>query len=247
MRLVLPVALDRIQEAGKGKHPLGGFAMKKELIANAAVAIMSMTLLCSCAVAQAGTGTGSSSPSPMASGKNNMSNPSGMSDSSATATKSGTSLSLADKTFVRKAAQGGMAEVQFGQLATEKAASDDVKKFGQRMVDDHTKANDQLKALASGKGIDVPQSLSLKDKATLNQLSKLSGAAFDRAYMKDMVMDHTQDVAEFQHESKLAKDPDVKNFAAQTLPTLQDHLQQAKSLAPSSKSSAGSKMSGGTE
>ena len=221
--------------------------MKKELMANTAVAIMSVALLCNCAAAQAGTGTGSSSPSPMASGQNNMSNPGGMSDSNTAAKKSGSSLSLADKTFVKKAAQGGMAEVQLGQLATEKASSDDVKKFGQRMVDDHTKANDQLKQLASSKGVDVPQSLSLKDKATVDRLSKLSGTAFDHAYMKDMVIDHTQDVAEFQHESKLAKDPDVKSFAAQTLPTLQDHLQQAKRLAPSSKTSTGSKMSGGTE
>src|ERR1700733_7107734 len=83
--MVLPIALGRIQGAGKDNHPLGGFAMKKELMANTAVAIMSVALLCNCAAAQAGTGTGSSSSSPIASGQNNMSNPGGMSDSNTTA------------------------------------------------------------------------------------------------------------------------------------------------------------------
>ncbi len=153
--------------------------------------------------------------------------------------KSSSGLSPADKTFVKKAAAGGMAEVQLGQLATEKASSGDVKKFGQRMVDDHSKANDQLKQLASSKGVDLPQDLDAKDKATMAQLSKLSGPAFDRAYMRDMVADHTKDVAEFQRESKMAKDPDVKTFASQTLPTLQDHLKEAKSVAPTTSKSAG--------
>jgi len=100
------------------------------------------------------------------------------------------------------------------------------------MVDDHSKANDQLKQLASSKGIEVPTDLSAKDKATKERLSKLSGEQFDKAYMKDMVKDHTQDVSEFKKESTSAKDPDVKNFASQTLPTLEDHLKQARSIAP---------------
>ena len=149
--------------------------------------------------------------------------------------KAGT-LSAADKKFVRDAAQGGMAEVELGKLATEKASSDEVKKFGQRMVDDHTKAADQLKEIASSKGIQVPTKLSAKDQMTKDRLSKLSGEQFDKAYMNDMVKDHTQDVAEFKHESTSGTDPDIKNFASTTLPTLQDHLKQAKELAPSSRS-----------
>jgi putative membrane protein len=74
--------------------------------------------------------------------------------------------------------------------------------------------------------------LSAKDAATKARLEKLSGKAFDRAYMRDMVTDHTKDVSEFRMESKNAKDPDVKNFASQTLPTLKDHLKEAKSIAP---------------
>jgi putative membrane protein len=154
------------------------------------------------------------------------------SSQSASSSKASSQLSAADQNFVKKAAEGGMAEVELGKLATEKASSDDVKKFGQRMVDDHGKANDQLKQIASQKGVNVPSDLDAKDKALKDRLSKLSGAEFDRAYMKNMVHDHTKDVAEFRKESKSAKDNDLKNFASQTLPTLEDHLKQAKSIAP---------------
>ena len=153
------------------------------------------------------------------------------------------SISTSDKKFVREAAQGGMAEVEMGKLATEKASNPEVKKFGQRMVDDHTKAGDQLKEVASSKGISVPDKLSAKDEATKLRLSKLSGEQFDKAYMSDMVKDHTQDVADFQRESSSGMDPDVKNFASQTLPTLKDHLRQAKEIAPTTSASA-SKMGG---
>ena len=155
-------------------------------------------------------------------------------------------LAPADRQFIKKAAEGGLAEVQLGQLATEKADSQDVKQFGQRMVDDHTKANDQLKQVASQKGVTVPDKLSPKDAATKARLEKLSGKAFDRAYMRDMVMDHTKDVSEFRMESKNAKDPDVKNFASQTLPTLQDHLKEAKSIAPKTGAKT-SQTSGGDQ
>jgi putative membrane protein len=151
------------------------------------------------------------------------------------AAKKSAGLTAADTKFVREAADGGMAEVELGQLAASKASSDDVKKFGQRMVDDHGKANDQLKQLASQKNIDLPQEPSAKHKATKARLEKLSGSEFDQAYMADMLKDHKKDVADFARESKTAHDPDVKNFAAQTLPTLEDHLKQAQSIAPSQR------------
>jgi putative membrane protein len=143
------------------------------------------------------------------------------------------SVSTSDRKFVRAAAQGGMAEVELGKLAVEKGSSDEVKKFGQRMVDDHSKAGDQLKQIASEKGITVPQQLSAKDRALKDRLSKLSGEDFDKAYMSDMVKDHTQDVADFQRESSSGADSDIKDFAAKTLPTIQDHLRQAKEISPS--------------
>jgi putative membrane protein len=133
-----------------------------------------------------------------------------------------------DENFVTKAAMGGMAEVELGRLATQKAASDEVKRFGQRMVDDHGKANDELKTLAQNKQITIPTTLDPHHKAMQDRLSKLSGASFDRAYMQAMLVDHRKDVNEFRMESKSGKDADVKSFAAKTLPTLEDHLKMAQ-------------------
>jgi putative membrane protein len=161
---------------------------------------------------------------------------SNLSDASAanggSAAKASAGTAMADTKFMKEAAQCGMSEVALGQLAAERASSSDVKKFGQRMIDDHSKAGDELKQLASQKHVDLPQDLSAKDKATRATLEKLSGEQFDQAYMKDMVKDHKRDVSDFRRESKSAQDPDVKKFAAQTLPTLEDHLKQAESIAP---------------
>ena len=132
------------------------------------------------------------------------------------------STAPADAKFVKEAADGGMAEVELGQLALEKASSSDVKQFGQRMVEDHGKANDELKQLAAQKHVDLPAEPSAKHKATKARLEKLSGEQFDKAYMADMLKDHKQDVAAFEKESKSAKDPDVKSFAAKTLPNFKN-------------------------
>jgi putative membrane protein len=137
---------------------------------------------------------------------------------------------ISDTQFAKKAAQGGLAEVKMGQLAQDKGTSDSVKKFGQRMVEDHTKAGDELKKAAAQENITLPDDVSAKDKATYDALSKLSGAAFDRAYARDMVKDHEEDVAEFDKEANGGQKPAIKDFASQTLPTLQDHLKQAKEM-----------------
>ena len=100
------------------------------------------------------------------------------------------------------------------------------------MVDDHTKANDQLKQIAGNKGVTLPTDLDSKDQALKDRLSKLDGEKFDQAYMKNMVRDHTKDVSEFRKESTSGKDSDLKSFASQTLPTLEDHLKEAKNIAP---------------
>ena len=139
-------------------------------------------------------------------------------------------LAPEDRTFLNKAAVGGMAEVQLGQLAVKNAKSADVKAFGQRMIDDHSKVNSELTRLATSKGVTPPSELDSKKKATLDRLSKLTGDQFDKAYMTDMVTDHEEDVAEFQKEANSGGDPDEKAFAAKTLPTLQEHLQLAKSI-----------------
>ncbi len=133
-----------------------------------------------------------------------------------------------DQRFVMNALKGGMAEVELGKLAADKGTSDEVKRFGQRMVDDHSKAGDELKALAASKNITPPTDIDAHDKALEAKLKGLSGVAFDQAYMEAMVNDHVKDVSDFRTESKSGKDPDVKAWAGKTLPTLEDHLKSAR-------------------
>ena len=152
-----------------------------------------------------------------------------MGSNNATANPQAASISSSDRKFMEKAAEGGLAEVELGKLATQKAGAPEVKQFGQRMVDDHSKANDQLKQLATSKGVNLPTELDRSTRREMDKLSKLSGADFDREYMKHMVSDHKKDVSEFKSEANKAKDSDVKQFASQTLPTLEQHLQLAES------------------
>jgi putative membrane protein len=134
------------------------------------------------------------------------------------------------KSFAMKAADGGMAEVELGRLASQKASNDRVKQFGQKMVDDHSKANDALKQAAKQEGIELPADTSAKQKSMMQKLSGLSGAAFDKAYMDAMVKDHVEDVKEFEKASKAPGDSAVKTFASSTLPTLKEHLQMAREI-----------------
>ena len=185
-------------------------------------------------IAQApATGSGSDTNSPTPSSQSSKAKPS-----------ASTGSAKSDHAFVMKAAQGGLAEVELGQLAVQKASNPDVKAFGQKMVDDHTKANDQLKQVATQKNIAIPTEPAAKDKAEKDRLSKLSGDAFDKAYMSHMVSDHKKDVAEFQREANSGKDDAVKNFAQQTLPTLQSHLQMAQDTHKKLAGSASASKSG---
>jgi putative membrane protein len=138
-------------------------------------------------------------------------------------------MKSSDATFALHAAQGGLAEVKLGQLALEKASNPEVKSFAQKMVDDHSKANDQLNAAAAKDRMTLPNTMNAKDQSLYNKLSDLSGAAFDKAYMKAMVKDHEEDIKEFQKEADKGANPDIKSFASSTLPTLQQHLDMAKS------------------
>ena len=140
------------------------------------------------------------------------------------------SLSSSDRDFMTKAAQGGLAEVQLGQLASKRGTSNAVKQYGQRMVKDHTPVNNQLKQLAAKKGVTLPTSLDKTNQQVKQRLSKLSGATFNREYLNHMLKDHQNDVSAFQTEAQEGQDPDVKAFAAQKLPTLKAHLQQVSSL-----------------
>ena len=160
--------------------------------------------------------------------------------------KASSEKASADQSFVMSAARGGMAEVELGKLAADKASSQEVKDFGQKMVDDHSKANDELKSIAESKNITLPTELSAKDKALHTRLSKLSGPAFDRAYMQAMVSDHRVDINEFRHESQMGKDADVKAYASKTLPTLEDHLKMAETADKAVVGTAAKKSSGKT-
>lgn len=136
-----------------------------------------------------------------------------------------------DMAFAREAAIGGMAEVELGNLAKQKAASSDVKQFGDRMVTDHSKGGEELKQWAQSKNLTLPAELDAKHKALRDRLAKLPTDAFDRQYMNEMVMDHQHDVTAFKREAASGKDADLKAWAAKTLPTLEEHLKMAKDAA----------------
>jgi len=138
-----------------------------------------------------------------------------------------------DSSFYKSAAEGGMSEVELGQLAQQKATNPAVKDFGAMMVKDHTAANEKLKALASSKQVSLPDSPSMMQKATKTKLNVLSGDSFDKSYVKGMIDDHKEDIKEFQKEASEGKDPQAMAFASATLPTLQMHLKKIQSIAAS--------------
>ena len=140
-------------------------------------------------------------------------------------------MAEADKTFIKDAGSGGMMEVQLGQMAQEKGKMQEVRDFGKRMVTDHGKANDELKALASKKGVPWPAKLELKHRMMVGKFKKVSAEDFDKKYMKAMVKDHTKDVDEFSKATKWLEDPELKAWTAKTLPVLEQHHKQAKELA----------------
>jgi putative membrane protein len=146
--------------------------------------------------------------------------------------------SAADEKFASEAASGGIAEVKLGQLAQEKAASQKVKEFGQKMVNDHSKAGDELKEVAQKEGLRLPEEMSPQDQATYNRLSRLSGEQFDRAYERAMLTDHEKDVAAFEREASSGKNEALKQFAARTLPTLKEHLKEARAMSRTSTSAS---------
>jgi putative membrane protein len=144
-------------------------------------------------------------------------------------------LSEEDRTFMMKAGADGMAEVEMGKSAQQKAAHPQVKAFGARMVADHGKANAELKGIASRKGVSLPSAPDQEQKAHADKMQKMPGAEFDRGYMEHMVADHQKAVELFERTAQSSKDPDVKAFAAKTLPTLKEHLKMAQSTAAAVK------------
>ena len=136
-------------------------------------------------------------------------------------------MSQQDTNFMKEAAAGGLAEVELGKLAQQKAASVEVKNFGARMVRDHGNANEQLTEIATKKSVQLPQQLDPQHAQKRDQLAGLRGADFDRAYMSDMVKDHDKDIQAFRHEAQTGQDPDLRRFARDTLAVIEQHDQMA--------------------
>ncbi|HVF56908.1 MAG TPA: DUF4142 domain-containing protein [Pyrinomonadaceae bacterium] len=140
-------------------------------------------------------------------------------------------LSSMDRKFMMMAAQGGMAEVEMARVALQRASSDSVKQYAQHMIDDHTRANEELMAVASSKGVTLPTGPDAKQQAMMSKMSQMSGAEFDAAYIKESgVKAHEKMAKLFMDESGKGRDADTKAFAAKTLPTVQMHLQMAREM-----------------
>jgi putative membrane protein len=135
-----------------------------------------------------------------------------------------------DSEFAVAAADGGLMEVQLGELAQKNAASAEVKKFGETMMKDHSKAGEELKTLASQKNITLPAMLGDEKQKKYDDLAKKTGKEFDKAYVSFMVDDHKEDISEFEDAAKNCKDADVKAWAEGKLPTLRHHLEMAETL-----------------
>lgn len=137
-------------------------------------------------------------------------------------------LSQQDETFVQKAAQTNLAEIQAGQMAEQKGTTSAVKQLGQTMVADHTTMNNELKQLAQQQGFSVPSSVPADEKQKQQQLQKLSGAQFDQQFAKEEVEDHRTAIQEFMKEAQTTQDPALRQFAQSGIPALQKHLQMAQ-------------------
>jgi putative membrane protein len=144
-------------------------------------------------------------------------------------------LSAKDYKFVADAYRGGTTEVELGQLAVQKASTDQVRSFGERMVADHKKANEELQTIVSSKGATLPVQLSHGENSTMSHLQKETGKDFDKSYAKHMVKDHETDVKDFKDAAKDLNDPELRAFAQKTLPTLEEHLRMAREIEAQTK------------
>ncbi len=157
--------------------------------------------------------------------RNNMQN-----DSSSQSMNQTTQTTVTAPDFVMKAASGGMMEVSLAKTAQQKAKSPRVKNFAKMLLQDHTKANNELKGIASSKSITVPSEMMAEHKSHVDEMSKMSGTDFEKHYMDMMVNDHQKDISDFQNASQNMSDAEIKNFATKTLPVLQKHLDSAQAI-----------------
>jgi putative membrane protein len=151
-------------------------------------------------------------------------------DTTANMATTGNAITDDIRDFAKKAATGGMMEVELGNIAQKNSSTQQIKDFGKMMVDDHSKANSQLKDLASVKNISLPTLVTSDQQKDIDKLSKKTGADFDKAYVSMMIDDHKKDIKEFKDAQDKAKDADVKNFISNTLPVLQKHLDAIQAI-----------------
>lgn len=135
-----------------------------------------------------------------------------------------------DEDFVKEAASGGLMEVELGRLAEQNARNPRVKKFGAMMVKDHSKANEELRSIATSKNINFPANMDDKHMDKVEDLRKKNGEEFDKDYMDQMVDDHEKDIDKFKKEAEDGKNAEVKAFASKTISTLMMHLDSAKAV-----------------
>jgi len=140
-----------------------------------------------------------------------------------------------DRKVLKDATMGALIQVALGKLAVEKGSKDAVKQFGQKMIDDYSKASDELKQVAEAGHVTVPDAVDSKHQSRVDKLAKLSGAEFDKAYIKDQLKYHQQNVRELQEEAQYGSVAEVRNFTSKVLPTMQQHLELVKDLNKSKK------------
>ena len=220
----------------KPRNPLVGLAMAAAAASLALSACHRNTDGTTAPTASTDTTTTASTSPPTntaAPGSDSSTSPGAMVANSPTAAvnPSGTPLTGFDKTFATNAVEGGMFEVEVGKLAKDKASDPAVKDFGQKLVDDHSAANDKLRQIATSHNLALPASLPADKQKELDKLAKLSGKAFDKEFVQMVGMkDHQHDIAQFEKASREAKADDLRAFAKDALPTLHQHLSTASKL-----------------
>jgi putative membrane protein len=214
----------------------GGFIqMISRQIRNRVVAFASAVLLIAATASFAQMNPGQSSPGQAGAGQSGSPNNQTVPNASAgnMQRQDNSTAVMVDRQFVKQALQGGMAEVQLGQLASQKASSPDVKQFGEQMVADHTKLGDQMKPVAQQLGVLAPKDVSKKDKELMAKLQQLSGTEFDNAYITAMVKDHKKDVEDFKNEMQQTQNPELKQVVQQGGEVIDHHLAMIDQIAQS--------------
>lgn len=202
--------------------------MKKNLLAIACITVSVGLTACS----DSGTSTSNTNDSSNASANNTAAGTTTDANNTTGSTSNAakTPFSAQDSTFVMKAAMGGMMEVESGNVAQQNGMHDRVKAFATMMVNDHGKANNELMALASGRGVTLPTALPQDMQNHMEEMKKMKGKAFDKHYMGMMVNDHQKTIKDFETQANSGSDPDLKAWAAKTLPVLQMHRDSATAI-----------------